>query len=188
MKKIAIIFLLIIAKCNALFSQENLVVFFTDAITNGVLVYSSDTSNDSVAIINEDSEKENWHDVEILGQLNNRYRVRIIAINENNIEPIYGWVDKEQCGVWLHSRYIQPDLFVVSLYDYPGQSIPYMTLKSQNCYDFEKYSNTNSGAVPVLDYKLCDGKYWIKTLVINDGRIYIGWTTNYCPNPYDSCN
>ena len=64
MKKLIIIFFIVISKCQILFSQENnLVLFFTDAITNGVPVYSNDTSTDRITIIKEYSEKENWHTV-----------------------------------------------------------------------------------------------------------------------------
>ena len=49
------------------------------------------------------------------------------------------------------------------------------------------FTDAITNAVPVLDYKLYKGKYWIKTVVIKDKRKIIGWTTNYCPNPYDSC-
>ena len=67
MKKLIIITFLVISKCLAILSQDkNIVVFFTDAITNGVLVYSNDTGTDSITIIKEYPEKENWHDVEIL--------------------------------------------------------------------------------------------------------------------------
>ena len=58
MKKL-IIFLVFIAKCHILLSQEeNLVVFLTDSITNGVPVYANDTSIESITNIKEDSIKK----------------------------------------------------------------------------------------------------------------------------------
>ena len=188
MKKLIIIFFIVISKCQILFSQENnLVVFFTDAITNGVPVYSNDTSTDRITIIKEYSEKENWHDVEILGKSNNRYKVRISAINENNVAPIIGWVDKEQCGVWLWGKWTKPGSCIVFLYRMPGQ-YPFVKIKDKYAHGFDKYVDTKSKAVPVLDYKLYKGEYWIKTEIIKNKRRIIGWTTNYCPNPYDSCS
>lgn len=84
MKKLIIVIIAII-KCHLLFSQEKkFVVFFTDAITNSVPVYSSDTASVSFTSVKEDAEKENWHDVEILGKSNNRYKVCITAINEED--------------------------------------------------------------------------------------------------------
>ncbi len=188
MKRLIIILFLVISNCHAILSQdENFVVFFTDAITNGVPVYSNDTGTDRITIIQEYLEKENWHDVEILRKSNNRYKVRIIAINENDVTPIIGWVDKEQCGVWLRGKWTNPELSIVSLYRMPGQLYPFVKLTDKYANGFHKYVDTKSNAVPVLDYKLYKGKYWIKTVVIKDKRKIIGWTTNYCPNPYDSC-
>ena len=90
MKKLIVIIVLVV-KCHILLSQENnLVVFFADAITSGIPVYSNDTNTDTIAVVKEYPEKENWHDVELLGQSKNRYKVRIIAINENDVAPIVG--------------------------------------------------------------------------------------------------
>ena len=89
MKKTVAILFFVIVKCQVLFSQkDNLVVFFTDAITNSVPVYADDTTIVSYTSVKEDTEKENWHDVEILEQSNNRYKVCITAINEENIATL----------------------------------------------------------------------------------------------------
>ncbi len=188
MKKLIIFFILSIAKCHVLFSQENLVVFFTDAITNGVPVYSCDTGVDSIATVKEDPEKENWHDVKIIGQSESRYKVSITAINEDNVAPINGWVDKEQCGVWFWGKSIKTDLWAVSLYNMPDRPYPFIKITDKHIDGFDKYTDTKRKAVPVLDYKLYNGKYWIKTVIIKDKKKIIGWTTNYCPNVYGSCN
>ena len=188
MKKLIIITFLVISKCLAILSQDkNIVVFFTDAITNGVPVYSNDTGIDIITNIKEYPEKENWHDVEILMKSNNRYKVRIISINENNVTPIIGWVDKEQCGVWLRGKWIKPELSILSFYCMPSQLYPFTKITDKYAYGFDKYADTKSKAVPVLDYKFYKGTYWIKTVIIKEERKIIGWTTDYCPNPYDSC-
>lgn len=189
MKRLIIVFFLILIKCHLLFSQEeNLVVFFTDAVTNSVPVYSSDTTIVSFTTVKEDPEKENWHEVEILGQSDNRYQVRITAINEENVAPINGWVDKEQCGVWFWGRLIKPEYCVVSLYYKPEQSNPFIKISDKYPDSFDKYAITNSKAFPVLDYKLFKGEYWIKTTIVKGKKKIVGWTTNYCPNIYGSCN
>ena len=162
MKKLIVIIAFIV-KCHILLSQEEkLVVFFTDAITSGV------------------------PDVEILGQSKNRYEVRIIAINENNIAPIVGWVDKVRCGVWLRGKNINSGLWSVSLYRSPSKLNPFMEIMDKYIDGFGTY--TNDKAVPVLNYKLYKGKYWIKTEIIKDNNRIIGWTRDYCPNVYGSCN
>ena len=189
MKKIVIIFIFVIAKCLAIFSQENnLVVFFTDAITSSVPVYSNDTAIVSFTTIQEDTMRENWHDVELIAQSNTRYKVRITAINEENVAPIIGWVDKEQCGVWFWGRLIKPEYYVVSLFHIPEQLYPFIKITERYPDSFDKYAITNSKAFPILDYKLYNGKYWIKTIILKDKKKIIGWTTDYCPNVYGSCN
>lgn len=187
MKKL-IILLLFIVKCHFLFSQEeNLVVFFVDAITNSAPVYSNNTDNDIITNIKEDSEKENWHNVEILEQSNNRYKVHITSCREyDDTTSIKGWVDKELCGVWLRGKYIKRDLFIVSFYTKPGLLKPFMKLSSRYFGDFERY--TKGQAASVLDYKLYNGEYWIKTEIIKDNKKIVGWTKDYCPSVYDACN
>lgn len=158
----------------------------TDSITNGVPVYANDTSIESITNIKEDSIKKNGYDVEILAQSNNRYKVRITSSLYENATPINGWVDKNQCGVWLHGRFISPDLCFVSLYLMPDQPYPFIKITDRYADDFGKY--TNNKAVPVLDYKFYNGMYWIKTVIIKDKENIIGWTRDYCPNVFGSCN
>ena len=189
MKKTVAILFFVIVKCQVLFSQkDNLVVFFTDAITNSVPVYADDTTIVSYTSVKEDTEKENWHDVEILEQSNNRYKVCITAINEENIAPITGWVDKEQCGVWFWGRWTKPENCIVSLYQMPGLLCSFIKITGKYPDCFDNYSTTNNKAFPVLDYKLYKGEYWIKTVIVKDEKKIVGWTKDYCPNVYGSCN
>jgi hypothetical protein len=186
MKKLILI-MVVLLQSNFSFSQENnLVVFFRDAITDSIPIYSSETSTDYIAKIKEDPEKENWHDVEILKVSDNRYKVHIIPLNVANVVPIDGWVDKEQCGVWLRAWHQEGELFIVRLYSEPGKPFPFLKLFDKMPDDFGKY--TNEEAAPVLDYKYYKGDYWIKTVIIKDKHKVIGWTRDFCPNVYDSCN
>lgn len=186
MKKIIIIFVFI-AKCHILFSQEeNLVVFLADATTNSVPVYANDTSMDCITNIKEDSIKKNLYDVEILVQSNNRYKVCITSSMDENTSPINGWVDKESCGVLLHGRYVTSDVCIVSLYLIPDQPYPFLEITDKYADGFGEY--TNNKAVPILDYKLHNGEYWIKTVIIKDNKKIVGWTKDYCPNVFGSCN
>ena len=179
--------MVVLLQSNFSFSQENnLVVFFRDAITDSIPIYSSETSTDYIAKIKEDPELENWHDVEILKVSNNRYKVHIMPLNVANVVPIDGWVDKEQCGVWLRAWHQEGELFIVRLYSEPGKSFPFLKLFDKMPDDFGKY--TNEEAAPVLDYKYYKGDYWIKTVIIKDKHKVIGWTRDFCPNVYDSCN
>jgi hypothetical protein len=186
MKKLILI-MVVLLQSNFSFSQENnLVVFFRDAITDSIPIYSSETSTDYIAKIKEDPEKENWHDVEILKVSDNRYKVHIMPLNVANVVPIDGWVDKEQCGVWLRAWHQEGELFIVRLYSEPGKPFPFLKLFDKMPDDFGKY--TNEEAAPVLDYKYYKGDYWIKTAIIKDKHKVIGWTRDFCPNVYDSCN
>lgn len=185
MKKIIVLIYLIV-KCNVLFSQEPFVVFFADAITDSIPVYRNNTDMECFIKIKEDSEKENWHNVEILDQSNDRYKVSITSCQEDGSKSVNGWVDKAQCGVWLRGKYIERELFVISLYTDSNLLTPFMKLHSKYFGDFEKY--TNGKAAPILDYKYYNGEYWIKTVITRKGKKITGWTRDYCPNVYDSCN
>ena len=63
---------------------------------------------------------------------------------------------------------------------------PFMKLSSRYFGDFERY--TKGQAASVLDYKLYNGEYWIKTAIIKDNKKIVGWTKDYCPSVYDACN
>lgn len=186
MKRILIIIIIFVTNCHVMFSQETLSVFFVDAVTKSVPVYANDSDTKSFTNIRESKEKENWNDVEILDQSNNRYKVCITPYSDENATPINGWVDKEQCGVLLFGKYIDKNLTVVSLYLTPDQPYPFLKITDQYADDFRKY--TNDKAVPVLDYKFYNEKYWIKTVIYKDKKKIIGWTTDYCPNIYGACN
>ena len=128
MKKLIIIIVLI-AKCHVLFSQEeNFEAFFVDAITKAVPVYANDTGNDIITNIREFTEEDNWHGVEILEKSNKRYKVRITSCVDENPVPINGWIDKEQCGVWLYGEFINLSLTIVSFYLTPNQPYPLQIL------------------------------------------------------------
>ena len=186
MKKLIVIIVLI-AKCHILFSQEeNFEAFFVDAITKAVPVYADETGNDIITNIREFREKENWHDIEILEKSNKRYKVRITSSVGENLVPINGWVDKEQCGVWLYGRFADTEHSIVSFYLTPNQPYPFLKITDKYSDDFGKY--TNNKAVPVLDYEFHDGDYWIKTVITKDKKKVVGWTKNYCPNVFCSCN
>lgn len=185
MKKLIIIIILV-AKCNVSYSQEPFSTFFADAVTNGVPVYSNDTCSNHFTIIREYEEKENWHDVEIWEKSDNRYKVHIASYQDTIATPsINGWIDKEQCGVFLYSHNLKNGLWYVYFYKEPGQLHPFLKITSKYPDIFEE---DNGKAVPVLDYKLYQDDYWIKTVIIKDKKRIIGWTKDYCPNVYGACN
>ena len=107
----------------------------------------------------------------------------------NNMNaPITGWVDKEQCGVWFWGRWTKPENCIVSLYHMPGLLCSFIKITGKYPDCFDNYSTTNNKAFPVLDYKLYKGEYWIKTVIVKDEKKIVGWTKDYCPNVYGSCN
>ena len=99
MKKLLVI-IIVLAKCQFIFSQEeNLTAFLTDAETNSIPVYSNDTDNDIITDIKEGSPQKDWHCIDILEKSDKRYKVRITSCFDEDVAPINGWIDKEQCGV-----------------------------------------------------------------------------------------
>jgi hypothetical protein len=179
-------FLILVANYHVMFSQENMMAFFTNATKDSVAVYSDAVSEECFVKVKEDEQKEVYFDVEILEKSEKRYKVKIYSFNDNNAEPILGWVDKEQCGVWLHGRYIKDNFWVVQLYEKPGYAEPIIRLTDTFLDEFGKYSNNSP--VFVLDYIVYKGKYWIKTAVTKNKKRFVGWTRDYCPIKYYSCN
>ena len=186
MKKTIVIFFIFCANCFATFAQKSLIVFFVDATTDSIPIYCCDKDTTSFYIIKENEQEENWHNVELLEQSNNRYKVRITSCKEDATTPIIGWVDKEQCGVWLWGKKMSSKLWTFRLYRKPEQLHPFVRIVDEDIDGFGKY--TNDKAAPVLDYKYYKGKYWIKTEILKDKKKYVGWTIDYCPNIYGSCN
>lgn len=174
-----------LANFHSLFSQENFVAFFRDAITNGVPVFTDDSCHTSFTVIKEDCEKENWHDLEILEKSGNRFKVLITSPYENNFEPVTGWIEREQCGVFLKGRYITPGQFDVRLYKEVGANVPFLTLSSTYGDDYSSFDDNK--AVPVLDIDERCGQFWIKTALRIEGKIVECWIIDYCPFIYNSC-
>lgn len=183
MSRIVITIIAIITNCQILLSQENFTVFFLNAATDSVPVYKTKTSTVSFIKIKENEQDENWHDVEIIEASSKRYKVIITSINETDVAPIEGWVNKIDCGVWLHGI---KRFDTVCLYAKPRDTNPLVVLKDQNYSGFSEY--TNGKTVPVKSFKLYNGDYWIKTVIKKGKKNITGWTTDYCPNTYDSCN
>ena len=185
--RIFFIIIILVANCNVSLSQEPFSTFFADAVTKDVPVYSNDTCANHFTIIREYEEKENWHNVEIWEKSDNRYKVHITLYQDSTATPpIDGWIDKEQCGVWLYSISLKQSLWNVYFYKKPDQSCPFLRITSKFPDDYFHY--TNGKAAPVLDYKFYNDKYWIKTVIIKNKKKIIGWTTDYCPNVYGACN
>ena len=189
MKRLFISIIVIILNLHTLFSQDkqgNIEVFFRDAITESVPVFKTKTDTICIATIKENNQDENWHDIEILEKSKKRYKVIITSFNEFPNVVVEGWVDREQCGVWLHGKLdVIHELWTVNIYSKPGSSHPKEILIDRNYGGFVEFDNGK--AVPVIDYKYFKGKYWIKTVITKNGKKVVGWTTDYCPNVYDSC-
>lgn len=167
------------------FSNEHLVVFLQDAKSEKVCVYVSETSDDVCAEIMEDSLLENWHIVEILDNGENRYNVIIRSEQYPQAFMVKGWIKKENCGVYLYGRQRYNDQYVVNMYQSPHDSKPQKTLLSiyPDCFP-----QGESRSSPVLDFFFDGTSFWVKTSVRLDDESIVGWTKDYCPNVYGSCN
>ncbi len=83
MKTYIIIICLIIANCYKLFAQEdNLVVFYIDAMSKEIPIFSNDSITTPFKTMRESEEKENWYDAELIGQ--SQAREQNIVIKDKN--------------------------------------------------------------------------------------------------------
>lgn len=89
MKTYIIIICLIIANCYKLFAQEdNLIVFYIDAMSKEIPIFSNDSITTPFKTMRESEEKENWYDAELIGQSQAREQ-NIVIKDENGIIAKY---------------------------------------------------------------------------------------------------
>jgi len=179
------LFILLVLNVMCGYSQENLTVFLRGAKYEKVCVYVSEKNDKVCAEIQEDSLLENWHNVEIIGNGKNRYNVIIRSEQHPNTFMVKGWINKKNCGVYLYGRHRLNNQYAVNVYQSPHDSKPIMTLLN-TCPD--SFPQGEYGAVPVLDVYRDGTSYWVKISIRHDGKSIVGWTKDYCPNVYGSCN
>lgn len=138
-----------------------------------VPLYEDDSSTLPIATIYQDSLLENWYGVEIIGESKNRFKVVIGSDWSVSDFELKVWIDKKNVAVcnW-----------------------PTMPSEGESLYLFAKPDKNSKRQVihadEILDWKspVTSVKgIWYKIIVKTKTGRKEGWTKNYCPTIYGSC-
>ena len=192
--KIKVIILLACTFCiTGCFTSKNTAsLFLKDAVSKPVYIYKSSRSNKVTAVLREDTLLENWNDVTIEKIRKKRYYVSVSDIFHQRSNEIRGWINKDECAVYLKERGIQVDnpnyydYYVIRFFNKPADRKPAIVLTSD---DHGVFDNIKSYTVAVTDVKVIDDCYpydtWLRVLVeLKTGETLEMWTVDYDGNVY----
>lgn len=168
---LAILFMLVWTTPLCLPAQETASTeVFLKAVNRPVAIYADSAGQQRAYTIMQDSLFGDYFRVDVHARSYARFQVTIEKWTDYSPQ-ISGWVDKEECGVYLLHPPAQPGGY--RLYEQPDHRSAGQTLAG------EVY-----GPVDILD---CRGP-WLKLSFSLGGRRHSGWTDRYCPNIFGSCN
>lgn len=138
-----------------------------------VLLYEDDSSTRPIATIYQDSLIENWYRVEIIGETENRFKVVIGSDWSNSDFALKVWIDKKNVAVcnWPTMPYEGKCLY---LFSKPDKNSERQVIHADDILDWK------SQVTSVKDS-------WFRITVRTKTGHKEGWTKNYCPNIYGSC-
>ena len=113
----------------------------------------------------------------ILEKRNNRFKLMITLSDilcDIESEPIIGWVDTNDCGVFLLCNNYDGSVPLLNLYESP-------TLESY--VDIIDISSIIGLWISITDIH----KGFVKVSFEIQGNTYRGWISRYCTDPYNSC-
>lgn len=149
-----------------------------------IIVYPSDSTDVILAIlphifVNDDDNDYSWT-AKVLSVGEHRFKLKIDLDDslEPMGDPIIGWVDKKQCGVWLRAN------------RYEGR-IPIMDIHMNETLDGDFIPLDISGIdfewICVTDIYKNPERHIYKVQFTYKGVDYSGWVPRCCPDPYNSC-
>lgn len=175
MKQICLLAMLLIgSQLQAQKPDFNLFLATRDTI---VTIYENAVGNTAIAEIIEESSKDEWNFISILGQSSLRFYTQIYTSSN---EIIYGWINKTDCAVYVNPHgtnwilYQRPDIqsnstaFNAKII---GECDPYLYVLD---YIVEAYK----GGYPV----------WIKVGFMYKGAYYEGWVNEFCTDINHTCH
>ena len=152
-------------------------LFFYKAGQYPVNIYSQAEGNSIIAVIQDDTIQEIWSSIVVVSRGDSRFYGHV----ENNgcIHQLSGWINYEDCGVYLLLSPSFPEEAedrVIKLYEQPDSVSCSSTILSGEIVDME---------VKVLDYLRIGSCRWVKVnCPLKSGKTIIGWTTRYCGDIY----
>ena len=152
-----------------------------------IIVYPSDSTNVILAIlphmfVNDDDNDYSWT-AKVLCVDEHRFKLEIVLDDgvEQMGDPIIGWVDKKQCGVFLRNNRYEGRIAIMDIYmskSLEGDFIPF----DVGAINFQWVSVTD------LYYHSYHYDYIDKVHFWYKDVLYSGWVPRSCPNIYNSCN
>lgn len=177
------------------FASNIIDVFLKDGLSKPVYIYKSPRSKKVIAEIQDrdDIVKTCYHSVCIVKKSRKRYYVSVSEIFNDNLEQkeIKGWIDKEECAVYLNEAIVggfdNSYSFLLRFFNKPTDREPAIILHS------DEFDIINSFTVAVTDFKVVDSydypyNKWLRVLVeLQTGETLNLWTVDYCSDVFGSC-
>ncbi len=153
-----------------------------------IIVYPSDSTDVILAImphmsVNDDDNDYTWT-AKVLSVGEHRFKLEI-TLDDYMLEPagdpIIGWVDKKQCGVFLRDNRYEGRIPIMDIYmskSLEGDFIPF----DVSAVNFQWVSVTDLYYHPVRRIYIYKIHFWYKDI------LYSGWVPRSCHDIYNSCN
>lgn len=152
-----------------------------------IIVYPSDSTDVILAIlphvfVSDEKIDYSWT-AEVLTVGNKRFKLEI-TLEDGSFEPmgdpIIGWVDKKQCGVFLRANRYEGRIPIMDIYmskSLDGDFFPF----DVDAIQFQWVSVTDLYYHPARQIYIYKLRFWYKDV------LYSGWVPRCCPDPYNSC-
>jgi hypothetical protein len=163
---ISIIFIPYLLNAQSSNKSENArVLIFKDQ--EGINVYCASDNNKIVNYLLNDTIKEDYYVIEVLGSKSNRYQINATSLLHSGIK---GWIELGNLGINTRSR--DSKLLLYEQPDYQSKSLT-ITL------DYDRMVRVTAIS-----------SNWLKILLIYDNKSLNYWLPPeyQCPNPYTTCN
>jgi len=168
------LFILMISLFFKVYANDYVVIAPMNKI---IPIYDSPISliaNNSVC---QDSINEFYYVTKVIEETPLRFKIELLGELDGNTKcdtkTLIGWIDKQNCGVYLRCYYDNKKNSYIKLYKQPTRDSSFQMI----------YTNDMIW-VPVLSIS----KEWKQILYYHKGVLYIGWIELYCSNIYNSCN
>lgn len=150
-----------------------------------IIVYPTDSTGIILAILPHMfiSETDYSWTAKVLSVGDERFKLEI-TLDDSGFEqmgnPVIGWVDKKQCGVFLRANRYEGRIPIMDIYMSKSLDGDFMTL---DVYDvpFQWVSVTDLYYHPARQEYIYKLHFWHKDV------LYSGWVPRCCPDSYNSC-
>lgn len=140
-------------------------------------IYDSPVSLIAYNSVCQDTITEFYYVTRVIEESPLRFKVELDGELDGNIicdnRILTGWIDKQNCGVYLRCYYDNEKNSYIKLFKQPTKESSFQTI----------YTNDMIW-VPVFSIS----EEWRQILFYYKGELYVGWIELYCSSIYNSCN